>query len=173
MKRKIVSAIAITGAGLFFACNTPARIARHYNEYKSTHREEFANDCSQNFRSEPEYIQGPETVRVDTVTKEGVPCPPPDPVTGERRCPPANDIHHYHNRVDTIIKPDAAKEAQLKLQADRFQTVSTIAKADQLAAENSRDEWEGKARKRSLIIAALCAIIGIGLILKIKKIISI
>lgn len=159
----------------FCACNSPKRVAQHYEQFKGQNREKFAKDCADNFPPQSQYAKG----KPDTVTKTVqlppvvIDCPPPDPKTGKATvtCPPCKERTNTIYQTDTIKLPNTAREEELRLRADRLQDEANKAREAETNANVAAEEWKDKAKTRFWIIAGIVAAAIGAFILKLKKII--
>jgi len=132
------------------------------HDFFREHPEELARLCADRFPPMPVYKPGETIIERDTVTIPGdsIPCPEMiNPDTGQKerpmvKCPDCQSIRESESRIDTMYLPNTAREAELRLKADRLQ-----AERDLLALREQ--DAKDKAKKRFWYIIALIALIGI------------
>lgn len=169
MKRK-TTFLALLFAGLFFGCTTSKKIEKHYNEYRATHREFFARDCSESFPTEDSYKPGVPEVVHDTefVPGETIDCPPGQTTV---KCPDCPQIKTKTTIHDTVFRVDKAREELYRLRAARYEDSTFFYRTQRDNEKLRAEEWKDKAQRRSKIIWGIIIILAGSFILKLKKII--
>lgn len=160
--RYLILALILTG------CYGPKQARNQFAKAVAYDQGLAADYCATTYPVKETVIQGKDIVKYDTLWGEG------EVITRtviERvrdtvyttRYLQGNTIRETVIRTDTIVKENTAALAAARIDNTRL----TGLLVDKTAYG---DKWREIARKRFWIIVALCAIVGIGLYFKIKKI---
>ena len=160
--------LAAMYCGLFFGCTPTKKIERHYNEYRTTHREQFAGDCAESFPTVETFKPGVPETKVDTVFVPGptVDCPPGAKTV---KCPDCPKERITTIIRDTITKTGGPREEMFRLNALTYHDSSRIYRLERDVNEERGDDWRKKALWGWGIIAAITIFSIIKIVLKIYK----
>jgi hypothetical protein len=161
----IVSALII---GCLASCNA---VKQNQREHKKIERAKellkrykvVADWCSKLFPAKDSIIKGETTVHFDTLymgETEFITEIVNDTVYITKTLPP-KVIKQTFTRSDTIVRVDMAKVEAMRIERD--DAVSALLKETEakIKAQNERDEWKKKARKRNLfLIIAVTLFVG-------------
>ncbi len=154
---------------VLFGCKSISKQERDADYFYKKYPEKLAAKCTAEYPPTVSYKAGETITKFDTsfIPGDSVSCPPSingnDTIYTKVKCPDSKTIFKTVTRIDTISKIDNAMVALLLMQRDKIN-------ADLISSNTLLSERTKKLKTESLIIFGLLALIIIGIILKIKKI---
>lgn len=157
----LILVLVLLFLGLLQSCTTERKVLN----YLSKNPLLGATFCATKYPIKTDYIKGKDSLRIDTITIKGdsVICPP-NTVATKVKCPDAKILERWNYRTDTLIKENTARLDSLQI---IYITKDKEYQKEKIAKETSQN----KATKRLYYIIGLLAIFGVGIVLKIKRII--
>lgn len=162
MRANIKVGISLLVMVCLFSCTTE----RKATNWMVLHPKVLSELCGSKYPVKTEYIQGEETIKIDTINIPGIVIPCPEQKPGEKpsvvKCPDSKTIINNVTRVDTISVENTAKIESLNFQLveANHQVSEQKERADQL--EHDKNKYG------NYLIIAIAFIILFGLLL-IKK----
>lgn len=153
------------------ACNTVKKQQRKAEAFYQDHPEQLAKQCADKFPPDTIFKKGEVVVKSDTAFIKGdsIPCPPVVNEKGETvyvkvKCPDSKIIRDTITRIDTIEKINTAA-----VEYYRFQNDSLNKALIKVTAQ--KEDAKQTAANRLWWIIGFAVVIGVDVVLKIKKIV--
>lgn len=146
------------------------------NDYFAKNRDELATKCKTEFPNLiTEYVKGKETIKVDTIYRQGeiIECPEPTEQNPKPtiKCPDVKNVIKYVDRTDTLKVADTReiylRDTKINEQSELLKELG-IKLSDTELKLLKEENTKKKFRNLSVILAIL---LSIGILAKIKRII--
>jgi len=154
---------------LLSSCYTARRAKQQFSKATVAYPALAADYCAITYPIKERVIIGKDSTRIDTLWADGdthfdtVYSFMKDTVYITRFAP-GKTIRETFYRVDTIYQMNTAAIAALQLQLGDALEIS-------VANAKSSNKWEGRAKQRLLWFIVACSLLGLGVVLRLKKVI--
>lgn len=162
MKNRIYLLLAIV---LLASCTTQNKVYTYMGKNNDFKLKYLAENCTVNEITK--LIKGKDSIIERTVTLVGdsIPCPTINGIIQKAKCPDARIVYKEILRVDTVLK-------QIENKAKLDYLSASLSKVNDLLAKEKieRTQAENTAQKRLWYLIGILGLIGVGVFLKVKKI---
>ena len=153
---------------LFLGCASIEKQHFKATQFFISNKDKLAELCASEYPSVPKYIKGDEVVKYDTIINPIeilVDCP--DGTKAE--CPKQKTVFKEVFRIDTIVKPDTAREDVLRQEINKLNASSVLLTEKIEDSSKQLKQAKKETSKRDWIILGLGAILALFLTSKIKR----